>query len=356
MIGKKNFRLYKHTNKLGSKLFVNSGKGRFTPRHQAGYFIFLAKLLKSGFSIRDAVITTIDTVYCDWPALKPVSGKMAQGDTFAEAMKPLLKPTLYHQLLLAEQHGDLEDCLLKVGEIIELREKQRQKLQGLLLYPVLLAGLLMVMFILLRLFVFPELDQWSPDNQLPIFTQPVIAAALMIAGAMLIYLVGIAGRIVRANRVQRASLLSQLPLVGKSFQSYYGYYLTINLTMLLESGLSLHEICDVLVGSGVDSLLTDIAREYQPLLEEGQSIESLLDRHRFIPQEVALVLKNGNIRTKEIRDLHALSKLLFDRLTASLERLLVLVPPILFVMLAVVIISMYLSLLWPIYQSMQGVL
>lgn len=340
---------------MGGKPLRNSGKGKFTVRHQASWFIFLGKLIKSGFALQHAVNFTVGTVYNKWSQLQPIPQRMAHGKTFAEAVKPIVKPTLYHQLILAEQHGNLDDCLLKVGQIMELKEKQRQKLWGILMYPLLLAGLLTVMFVLLRLFVFPELSQWSADNQLPSFLQLMITGGWIILGITLIYTMGMAIRFWRASRVQRASMLASLPVVGKSFQSYYGYYLTIHLTMLLESGLSLHEICDVLVDSEVDTLITDIAKEYQPLLEEGQPIENLLERHHFIPKEVALILKKGSIWTKEIQDLNALSKALFERFSASVERLLVLVPPILFAVLAVVIISMYLSLLWPIYQSMQGV-
>ncbi|MBA2914522.1 type II secretion system F family protein [Limosilactobacillus frumenti] len=356
MIGKKNLRNFKRKNKLGGKRLSDSGKGKFNARHQASWFIFLGKLIQSGFALQHAVCFTIEDIYTAWPELKSVPQKMANGKTFAEAIKPIVKPTLYHQLLLAEQHGDLDDCLLKVGKMMELREKQRQKLWGILMYPLLLAGLLMVMFVLLRLFVLPELSQWSADDQLPSFMHLLTTSGWTIIGITLIYLLGMMIRFLRANRVQRASILASLPLLGKSFQSYYGYYLTVHLTMLLESGLSLREICDVLVDSEADTLMTDIAKEYQPLLEDGQPIENLLERHHFIPKEVALVLKKGSMMTKEIQDLNALSKVLFERFSTSVERLLVLIPPILFSILAVVIISMYLSLLWPIYQSMQGVL
>ena len=341
---------------MGGKRLSDSGKGKFNTRHQASWFIFLGKLIKSGFALQHAVHFTVGDIYTAWPVLKLVSQKMADGQTFADAVKPIVKPTLYHQLLLAEQHGNLDDCLLKVGQIMELKEKQRQKIWGILMYPLLLAGLLIGMFALLRLFVFPELCQWSKDNQLPPFVSLLTTSGWIVLGIILIYLMGMVVRYCRANRVQRASMLASLPVLGKSFQSYYGYYLTIHLTMLLESGLSLHEICDVLVNSKVDTLITDIAKEYQPLLEDGQPIEHLLEHHHFIPKEVALVLKRGSMMIKEIQDLNALSTVLFERFSSSVERLLVLVPPILFSILAVAIISMYLSLLWPIYQSMQGVL
>ncbi len=246
---------------MGGKPLRNSGKGKFTVRHQASWFIFLGKLIKSGFALQHAVNFTVGTVYNKWSQLQPIPQRMAHGKTFAEAVKPIVKPTLYHQLILAEQHGNLDDCLLKVGQIMELKEKQRQKLWGILMYPLLLAGLLTVMFVLLRLFVFPELSQWSADNQLPSFLQLMITGGWIILGITLIYTMGMAIRFWRASRVQRASMLASLPVVGKSFQSYYGYYLTIHLTMLLERGLSLHEICDVLVDSEVDTLITDIAKE-----------------------------------------------------------------------------------------------
>lgn len=281
---------------------------------------------------------------------------MAQGKNFAEAVQPFVKPALYHQLILAEQHGDLEGCLLNVGRVMKLKEHQQEKLRGILTYPCLLSVMLVLMFVLLRIFVFPELDQWSASNNVPAFVEPLVTVGWVALGVCLLLATGFIFRLRRAGKIQRATMLSRLPIIGRIFQSYYGYYMTINLTMLLESGLSLREVCHSLIHSEGETLLSAVAGEYQPLLEDGQALEQVLRRHRFVPKELALIIQKGTVLNREIRDLNAVSQILFKRLTSSTERLLVFLPPILFGVLAIVIISMYLSLLWPIYQSMQGVI
>ena len=54
-------------------------------------------------------------------------------------------------------------------------------------------------------------------------------------------------------------------------------------------------------------------------------------------------------------DLMALGKIQFQRLLAQLEELLSFVQPVIFIVIAVVIVVLYLSILLPIYQSIQGV-
>lgn len=356
MIGKKDLHNYNRGRKSRRKQCRRFGKDKFNARQQAQWFLLLGDLLQNGFSIKHAVIFTVNDVLTDWPQLQSVPEQMAQGKNFAEAVQPFVKPALYHQLILTEQHGDLEGCLLNVGRVMKLKEHQQEKLRGILTYPCLLSVMLVLMFVLLRIFVFPELDQWSASNNVPAFVEPLVTVGWVALGVCLLLATGFIFRLRRAGKIQRATMLSRLPIIGRIFQSYYGYYLTINLTMLLESGLSLREVCHSLIHSEGETLLSAVAGEYQPLLEDGQALEQVLRRHRFVPKELALIIQKGTVLNREIRDLNAVSQILFKRLTSSTERLLVFLPPILFGVLAIVIISMYLSLLWPIYQSMQGVI
>jgi competence protein ComGB len=55
------------------------------------------------------------------------------------------------------------------------------------------------------------------------------------------------------------------------------------------------------------------------------------------------------------KQLTIFSSLIFSRLIKKIEQLLVLVQPILFGIIAVVIVMMYLSIMLPIYQSMKGI-
>ena len=55
-------------------------------------------------------------------------------------------------------------------------------------------------------------------------------------------------------------------------------------------------------------------------------------------------------------DLTALANILFQRLASRIERLLTLIQPIIFGIIAIVIVGLYLRLLLPIYHSMQGVI
>lgn len=59
---------------------------------------------------------------------------MSAGETFADCLKLYIGTNLYYQLLLAEQHGNLEECLQEIGKLMVLQEKQRQKLVNLIQY------------------------------------------------------------------------------------------------------------------------------------------------------------------------------------------------------------------------------
>ena len=89
--------------------------------------------------------------------------------------------------------------------------------------------------------------------------------------------------------------------------------------------------------------------------QRGQSIERVILKTIYLPDELASYF-NRCLTTSELGDeLLIYSRMLFQRFINQTERLLELVQPILFMLIAMIIGGMYLSLLLPIYHSLQSV-
>lgn len=308
-------------------------------------------MLAAGFSLRQALEFSGLIMTKQAPVINQVSNSLASGQSLATALRPWLPADLYYQLQLAEHHGSLNQALAELSTYLELREKERAKLRSLLQYPLLLLAMLGGLGGLLRLYVYPELSSWqaraSPGWWAAI--KPVLLATVsaLVTLGLLRYL---AWR--RQSRLGQVNALCRLPVVGRLMRLYFGYYLTSNLAILVGRGLSLKAICALLGKYEPASLLYQLGSLVADRGDGGQDLAHLVHSQPCLPNELVAILCRGLTSQQLGEELAVFARLQFQHLTRRTESLLVLVQPVLFLIIALGILGMYLSLLLPIYQSM----
>lgn len=289
------------------------------------------------------------------PLLNDVERQMAAGKMLATGLKKYVSQDLYYQLRLAEQHGDLAQTLKELGTLRMTAAQQRQKLRGLLQYPLILLGMLAVVICGLVIFIYPELDSWQAQPREKSWQEIILNLSVYILTSLII----IGGlqwwRWRRLSFCQRMVWRCRLPFVGRSFRLYYSYYLTTNLAGMLRHGLSLKEIIQVTGQYGQSSLLYQFSAIIRELVAEGKGVDQVIINYPFIPNELVVFINKGATLEELGDELAVFAQLQFKRLVQSIERLLVWVQPVIFILIAVTIVALYLSILLPIYHSLQGV-
>ena len=156
----------------------------FKAGQQADWFLLMHDLLAVGFSLQHAVQFS-QRVYPQQAAFfSKIDQQLRTGYLLADALKPYLRIELYYQLLLAEQHGSLSITLKEIGQYLQVQKQQHRQLKTLLEYPLILLVMLGTILAALLIFVFPELQSWQQQNQLPIGEQWPIGETLIITGGV----------------------------------------------------------------------------------------------------------------------------------------------------------------------------
>lgn len=312
-------------------------------------------MLTVGFSLQHALRFTKTVMPELQPLLCEIDQQLAAGEMLATGLKKYVSQDIYYQLRLAEQHGALAQTLNELGTLRMTEVRQRRKLRGLLQYPLLLLGLLAMVVSGLVIFVYPELNSWQTQptgrgwSILAINLTSYLLTSLPIIGGLQWY------RWRHLSACQRIIRRCHLPVVGSSYRLYYGYYLTTNLAGMLRHGLSLKEIIRVTSQYGTDSLLYQFSAIIRQLVAEGKQVDQVIIHYPFIPNELVVFINKGVTRKELGDELAVFAQLQFKRLVHSIEHLLIWVQPVVFVLIAVVIVGLYLSILLPIYHSLQGV-
>jgi general secretion pathway protein F len=246
-----------------------------------------------------------------------------------------------------ELGGSLPEGLERLGSFVERAAAVRERIVGSLIYPAMLAGMILVTVILVLTVVLPRFRTLFDESQvqLPWATRGVLALGDFIgsygwycAGAILIALLALhrawhdpvrgprlALRLVRARWT--------FGLVAKMQTSRF----LRTIGTLSRSGVPLPQAVSVALGMLQNRALLSAAREVHVRLKQGQDLSLLLDRAEIFPKAAVQLARVGE-ETGRLADLLVEAADTLDReAQGTIERLLsVLVPSITIVMGAIV--------------------
>lgn len=328
---------------------------KFTPFVQGQWFLLVHDLLTVGFSLQHALRFTKTVMPALQPLLTDVEQQMAAGEMLATGLQKYVSQDLYYQLRLAELHGALPQTLKELGTLRLTEARQRRKLRGLLQYPLLLLGMLAIVVSGLVIFVYPELNSWQTHAQGGAWREISLNLGLYLLTGLVIIGAFQWRHWRRLTTCQRMVWRCRLPFFGRCFRLYYGYYLTTNLAGMLRHGLSLKEIIRVTGQYDPQSLLYQFGAIIRELVAEGKQVDEVIIHYPFIPDELLVFINKGATLEELGDELAVFAQLQFKRLVKAIEGLLLWVQPVIFVLIAGIIVALYLSILLPIYHSLQGV-
>lgn len=341
---------------MGKKL-INNPKWRL--KSQAEFFETLADMLRSGFSLKQCLINLAILYPAQKNDFETALKQLESGKPFSESVRKFLNSKIYYQLMLSESHGQLELSVSQLGKYMRQRIEQREKIQAALFYPCILFGLLIMMITVLLTWLRPTIIALSEQSnskseitQWLVFGGKIMGIGLSLIGG--IYLLYGIYWLKKQPSIARHQWLSQLPLVGSIYRYYAYYYLSFNLALLLKSGLGFHEICNFLLRFEPETLLYQLGKSLNQHLLSGKEIKTFIKRYAFIPSELNIFLNKGQTNAELSEDLLIYANTMYQRLLKKVDRLINLIQPIAFLIIAVIIVGIYLSILIPIYSNLGG--
>ncbi|MCC7667394.1 type II secretion system F family protein [Liquorilactobacillus satsumensis] len=331
---------------------------RWPVKQQLLFFKTLADLLHAGFSLQQAVADIVILLPQQKKICDRIANTFARGGTFCASLKHLLDKETFNQLYIAESYGLLYESVRQLSNFLEQKEQQRQRLRAVLLYPIFLLLLITVLIIAFQVFLKPELSAFQTSSNLNLSSSNYSFFGLLgIIGGSSLGLLVVYKKYFGSKHhgyLQRVEQRCRFPFLGGLYRMYCYYYISFNLALLLKSGLDLKKICVFLSEFEHETLLFHMGEELKQVLKKGQEMDQFISHYSFIPQEFTLFLSKGNTVDELSNELMIYAQAVYVKLLQRIERLIGLVQPLLFVVVALLIIITYLSMLLPLYQNLGG--
>jgi general secretion pathway protein F/type IV pilus assembly protein PilC len=341
--------------------------GRVSGRQAATFYSQLADLLHSGVPLlrsldileRQSQNRTLKSV------LRDVRSRVADGTGLAQAMAQ--HPRVFNELAVSmvragQEAGFLEDVLKRIATFVENQEDLKSKVVGSLAYPVFLAGAGFMVVTVLMVFFVPKFEQifekLKEKGQMPDITSALLWVSHFTHDFWwLLLLLGV-GSFVGFNmwaatpngRMVVDRLKIRLPLFGRVFMGLALSRFCRILGTMLHNGIPILKALNIAKDSTGNKVLALAIEKSAENVTAGQKLADPLRKSGYFPSDVVEMITVAE-------EANALEKVLVDvadgldkRTARNLDLMVKLIEPIMLMVMAVIVGTIAVGLLMPVFK------
>jgi general secretion pathway protein F len=292
------------------------------------------------------------------PVIMGLTERIRRGSSLSQAMQefPNSFSTLYRALITAgEAVGNLELALNRLNYFLSQQAKTNKQLVSAMIYPAILALLLIVAACVLVGFVIPALETLFEDKQIPRFTQIVLSTShflrdwgILLLGAFVAGIFLFIYRLRNPTTKQKLQrLVLHVPLVNRYVLMASLGRFARTLSTLLDGGLPIVLSLGFARQSLNNIRLEEIILRTEQKIIEGIALSQELSKHKEIPPLFYRMVSIGEESGKLAAMLSQVATLYEEDTERILARIVTLAQPVLLLLMGVLVGGVLLSILMP---------
>ncbi|OGZ23480.1 MAG: hypothetical protein A3A08_01020 [Candidatus Nealsonbacteria bacterium RIFCSPLOWO2_01_FULL_41_9] len=353
-----------------SKTPLFSRKIKFLSRITGKEIVLFSRQLAIMFSANIPLVESLKTLALQTknPDFKEkitkISEEIEGGTAFSLALAkyPKLFSSFYIAMIKSgEASGKLPESLDYLAEHLEKEYYLASKIKGALTYPAVVLFVVIAVFVLMILFVIPNLTNILRESgqELPLVTRIALALPDLLKKFGLPFLLAIIGMIAFSVRYYRTKkgryffdkLILRVPLLGSFLKIIFLSRFAESFSTLISGGIAITqslEICNQIIGNAVYKEILSLAKEE---VKKGERVSGILIKFpEFFPPlftQMAVVGERTGSLDKTLLVLVGFYRKETDRI---IESFLAILEPLLIVFLGVAVGGLMGAVLLPLYK------
>jgi type II secretory pathway component PulF len=325
----------------------------------------LATMMVAGLSLPEALTIlhaqTTNKIFATM--LQEIEHQITGGGSLADSIAkyPEIFSTSYIALVRAgESSGTLDQVLTRLADILESQREFRSKVQGAMIYPVIIVvGMVGVVFVMMTVVV-PKLTELYKDFniELPASTRILMSVSSFFVNFWWLMILVFIGAGILFQRWRKTpegeliidSLILKIPLFGTLQKKILLVEFTRTLGMLIASGIHILEGLRILKASLNNVLFRNAITEIAKKVEKGFPLGDTFAQYEVFPPIVSQMMKVGEETGKLDDTLLKLSRYFQSESENLVKGLTTAIEPIIMVVLGVGVGFIVISVITPIYN------
>ena len=344
---------------------TDSGDTRLLPADAEAVGIVVAQLADANLPLGEGLIAVAQEVRSRRlvKGLRRLGHTIQQGASLAEALqvhRGMLPPALAATLAAAEHSGRLGPVLAEWTENQLAAQARSRQVSQALTYPALCLALALLLLSFVGWYVLPAFDQMFREFELRIPSQTLVvlwlgrmAFPILVAVAGAIALLLLLLRLV-GGRVGWNWCLTQTPLLGKLWH-WTGVAEALRmLAILVEQHMPLAEALRLTGQSARDAYVGRSLQQLASRVAGGARFSASLEDDGRLPRSLAPLLRTGEHSGLLADGLRDAAAMLEQRVAAQCDLVTTVLPPLVFLVIGFVLLTVIGALFGPLVQLIQG--
>lgn len=339
---------------------------KWTIAEQTAFLKKTGELLERGYTLSDAIHSM--AYQMKKARRSEISGfidDLKEGYPFYKILERLgFNKILIGYVYYAERHGSLALAFREASAMMMKRHEDLQRLKKISMYPLFLMTLTMFMFAFVEKFLLPGYASLYQSLDLPpnIFMRmigfagklmPLLFAFLSLCPAVIVVFYIVKFR--NYCPVKKRSFLASLPIVGRLIRLLTTHYFATQFGYLLSGGLSVLEALQLFAGHKKGSLDSQLGEEMSTALIKGETLAEIAGKYSFFEKDLPVIIRHGEENGKLPQELNFFGKHCLKVFEEKVEGMLKKIQPALYLLIGCLIVSMYLAIMLPMFQLLNGI-
>jgi len=333
-------------------------KNKLPKETQLRFLKRLHRLITNGYPLLEA----LETLKWDkqlLPTATQLTDSLKNGVTIDLAFeKAMFHHTITSYLYFIRANGDLQGSIEKCIEMFEQRTNYTKKFQQIARYPLILFIIFSVLLYFIKQSVLPsfaEMFQTSSSASstilVSIFTIDLLITLVIIIGILVLLAIPLWHLLKqRISIEQQIKIFQSIPIYRSYVKTQTSYFFAVHFSSLLKTGMSFKEILHHMANQQKLPIITHYASLIREELSRGLHITYLLSQFTFLEEQLASIFqKNADVNALE-KDLSVYGELLMEDIEEKLMKSITFLQPVFFIILATLIVFIYVTLMWPMFE------
>jgi len=320
----------------------------------------LSILISSGVPLMEALQSLSDEYQGYYrEILIAIKEQLSGGTNFCKALQEyshIFSSYYCHMIQAGEASGALDKVLVKLADFLEHQSVVRSKIRSSMIYPILMAGVSIVVLSFLFTFVIPKLVRIFADTKstLPLITIILISISNAFAKywwaiiGIFVVIVMSVRKYISTNREKVDRLVLKLP--GGIVQSLYYARFARSMEVLIDGGLPVLAALKLSASSIGNRALEANIFHAGERVAEGQAIASSL---KGFPSVFVQLVATGEKTGKLAEILKKAASSYEEEFIRRVDRTISIFEPVMIIFMALIVCFIVLAVLLPIFQLNQ---
>lgn len=324
------------------------------------YFIRrLYELIEHGYMLEDSIEFLLFQYDVSLEIIDSVKLELSHGKKLSDLLRYLgYSNFVISKMRFAEDYGSIEEMLVEIENYLRIKKEQKEKVIKTLRYPIILTIALITLIMVFNLLVIPQFENIYTSSSIKMDIQTIILIKIIYYTPKIISILVILSIIVvvymlyikKYRKNIYLNTLMYIPKIKVYARLFYSYKFTLELSLFLMCGFSLKTALEVIIEENYDYYLTYFSKKIMKDLDKGLSFEEAIASIKFFDKSVEKFVVHGINNGLIDKELRLFSELMLDTFLTSLDKMLRKFQPVLFAILAFVIIGLYMVILMPIFN------